>query len=50
MSGNRLLYRDGVPVASRIAGRYQFLIEAPAAEQDAWRLRLLRDLRTVLRE
>ncbi|MNO72793.1 putative ATP-dependent helicase Lhr [compost metagenome] len=50
VSGNRLLYRDGVPVASRIAGRYQFLIEAPAAEQDAWRLRLLRDLRTVLRE
>lgn len=41
--GNRLLYRDGVPVAVRIAGSYRFLIEGPAEEQQTWRQRLLRD-------
>ncbi|MHC6224329.1 DNA glycosylase AlkZ-like family protein [Pseudomonas sp. X10] len=48
VSGNRLLYRDGVPVAARVAGQYQFWLEAPAAEQDAWRQRLLRDTQTVI--
>ena len=41
VSGNRLLYRDGLPVAARVAGKYVFLLEAPA-EQEAWRLKLLR--------
>ncbi|MNH10218.1 putative ATP-dependent helicase Lhr [compost metagenome] len=41
VSGNRLLYRDGVPVAMRVAGRYQFLIDASLEEQQAWRHRLL---------
>jgi len=40
-----LLYRDGVPVAVRVAGRYQFLIEASVEEQDTWRRRLLSDAR-----
>jgi len=43
VSGNRLLYRDGVPVATRVAGRYELLLEAPAAEQETWRQQLLRD-------
>ncbi|MDZ3995752.1 DEAD/DEAH box helicase [Pseudomonas sp. Teo4] len=43
VSGNRVLYRDGVPVANRVAGRYQFLVEATEAEQAQWRQRLLRD-------
>ncbi|MEX5352437.1 DEAD/DEAH box helicase [Pseudomonas juntendi] len=42
--GNRLLYRDGVPVATRVAGRYEYLLEASSAEQEAWRQRLLRDI------
>ncbi|WP_449431439.1 DEAD/DEAH box helicase [Pseudomonas putida] len=44
VGGNRLLYRDGVAVASRVAGRYQFLLEAPAEQQQVWRQRLLRDM------
>lgn len=43
VGGNRLLYRDGVPVATRVAGRYEFLLEAPATEQQAWQQQLLRD-------
>ena len=43
VSGNRLLYRDGVPVAVRVAGRYTFLADGPAHEQQAWRQKLLRD-------
>jgi len=43
VSGNRLLYRDGVPVAVRVAGRYAFLADGPAHEQQAWRQKLLRD-------
>ncbi|CAM3852750.1 putative ATP-dependent helicase [Pseudomonas reidholzensis] len=41
VSGNRVLYRDGVAVAARVAGKYVFLVEA-AAEQAAWRQKLLR--------
>ena len=41
--GNRLLYRDGVPVATRVAGRYEFLLEAPTTEHESWRQQLLRD-------
>ena len=44
LSGNRLLYRDGVPVAARVAGRYLFLVDAPASDQDAWRQKLLRSV------
>lgn len=43
VSGHRVLYRDGIPVASRVAGRYQFLVEATETEQAQWRQRLLRD-------
>ncbi|WP_249352790.1 hypothetical protein [Pseudomonas asiatica] len=43
VSGNRLLYRDGVPVAVRVAGHYSYLVEAPAQEQESWRQKLLRD-------
>lgn len=42
VSGNRLLYRDGVPVAKRVAGRPVYLSEAPAHEQESWRQKLLR--------
>jgi ATP-dependent Lhr-like helicase len=43
LSGNRVLYRDGVPVAVRIAGRYSYRVEASAAEQETWRQKLLRE-------
>ncbi|MCP6105372.1 hypothetical protein NL392_33040, partial [Klebsiella pneumoniae] len=42
VSGNRLLYRDGVPVATRVAGRYSYLVEASPQEQESWRQKLLR--------
>lgn len=42
VAGNRVLYQDGVPVATRVAGRYQFLLEASAAEQMQWQQQLLR--------
>ena len=47
VSGNRLLYRDGVPVAVRVAGSYSYLVEAPAQEQESWRQKLLRDAHWV---
>jgi ATP-dependent Lhr-like helicase len=34
VSGNRLLYRDGVPVAVQVAGRCSYLVDAPAQEQE----------------
>lgn len=43
VNGNRLLYRDGVAVACRVAGKYQYLVEAPATEQDRLRQHLLRN-------
>ncbi|TFF35889.1 DEAD/DEAH box helicase [Pseudomonas sp. RIT623] len=43
VAGNRVLYRDGVPVASRVAGKYQFLVDSTATEQAQWRQHLLRD-------
>ena len=42
VAGNRLLYKDGVPVATRVGGRYVFLLEAAAEERDGWRQKLLR--------
>jgi len=41
--GNRLLYRDGIPVAVRMAGRYAYLVETSAQDQESWRQKLLRD-------
>ncbi|AUY36056.1 DEAD/DEAH box helicase [Pseudomonas sp. PONIH3] len=46
VAGNRLLYRDGVPVASRVAGKYLFAVEAAASEQEHWRQLLLRGTAT----
>lgn len=43
ISGNRLLYRDGVPVAARVRKRYHYLVEASAPEQAQWHQLLLRD-------
>jgi ATP-dependent Lhr-like helicase len=40
--GNRLLYRDGVPVASLIAGKIQLLQQADAATASAWQAALIR--------
>lgn len=37
LAGNRVLYRDGVPVAVQIGGKAEFLIEVP--EQEAWNAR-----------
>ena len=37
LAGNRVLYRDGVPVATQEGGQVQFLAEVPASEQ--WLLR-----------
>lgn len=39
LAGNRLLLRDGVPVATYVAGSVQYLTSMPAAEQ--WRVRNL---------
>lgn len=44
VAGNRLLYRDGVPVAARVAGRYSYLVEGVAGEQAVWKQKLLRDM------
>jgi ATP-dependent Lhr-like helicase len=37
LAGNRVLYRDGVPVAAHIAGKTEFLIDVP--EKEAWNAR-----------
>ena len=34
LAGNRVLYRDGVPVAVQVGGKAEFLLEVPAEE--AW--------------
>ncbi len=39
LSGNRLLYRDGVPIALLMGGEVTFLVELPAQEQ--WQARNL---------
>ncbi|MDH1632138.1 DEAD/DEAH box helicase [Pseudomonas mosselii] len=43
VAGNRVLYREGVAVATRVAGKYQFLVDSTATEQTQWRQHLLRD-------
>jgi ATP-dependent Lhr-like helicase len=42
LAGNRVLYRDGVPIALLSGGEVSFLEELPAAEQWEARNRLLR--------
>jgi ATP-dependent Lhr-like helicase len=42
LAGNRLLYRDGVPVALLAGGEVEFLTELSPAEQWETRNRLLR--------
>jgi ATP-dependent Lhr-like helicase len=37
LAGNRVLYRDGVPVAVQVGGKAEFLIEVP--DQQAWNAR-----------
>ncbi|HEY8555135.1 MAG TPA: ATP-dependent DNA helicase, partial [Burkholderiales bacterium] len=37
LAGNRVLYRDGIPIAVQIGGKAEFLIEVP--EQEAWNAR-----------
>ena len=43
LSGNRLLFRDGLPVATLIAGNVQLLIEVELAQQGELRERLIRE-------
>ncbi len=47
LAGNRVLYRDGVPVAVQIGGKAEFLIEVP--DQAAWNARnaLIRGVASV---
>ena len=33
LTGNRLLYRDGIPIAMLVAGVVRWLVELPPAEQ-----------------
>lgn len=42
VGGNRLLYRDGVPVAVRIAGRCRYLVQTSVQEQALWQQALQR--------
>ena len=42
LPGNRLLYRDGVPLAVLVAGKPQWLAELDMSEQEAVRRALLR--------
>jgi ATP-dependent Lhr-like helicase len=42
LTGSRVVYRDGMPVAARIAGKFSALIELSAAEEQAARNALLR--------
>lgn len=43
LSGNRLLYRDGVPVASLVAGKLHYAPQVQADEQGQLRDRLIRE-------
>ena len=46
LAGNRLLYRDGVPVASLVAGRSQLLTEADTFTAGQWQAALIRQTGT----
>ncbi|MDD2048579.1 DEAD/DEAH box helicase [Pseudomonas putida] len=43
LSGNRLLYRDGLPVATLIAGKVQMLVAVELEQQGELRERLIRE-------
>ena len=43
LSGNRLLYRDGLPVATLIAGKVHYLLEVEQSLQGELRDRLIRE-------
>jgi ATP-dependent Lhr-like helicase len=43
LTGSRVLYRDGVPVAKRVAGEVVFLERIVESDRHAMRLRLLRN-------
>ena len=40
LGGNRVAFRDGVPVATLIAGRFAYLVDSDEATRAAWRARL----------
>ncbi|MNG23907.1 hypothetical protein D3C84_1085670 [compost metagenome] len=42
VAGNRLLYRDGVPVATLVAGKVALLQEVDAVTANEWRAALIR--------
>ncbi|MFT3898587.1 MAG: DEAD/DEAH box helicase [Thermomonas sp.] len=41
--GARLLLRDGIPIATLVAGEFRALVELPSADEHAARIALLRD-------
>jgi ATP-dependent Lhr-like helicase len=48
VSGNRVLYRDGVPVAARVSGKDIYWVQADGVEYSQWRQHLLRSAAQVL--
>nr|WP_223297108.1 hypothetical protein [Burkholderia thailandensis] len=42
LAGNRVLFRDGVPIASLVGGQFVYARELGAAEQDDARMKLAR--------
>jgi ATP-dependent Lhr-like helicase len=46
--GSRVLYRDGLPVATRVAGKTQLLGAVHAADEHALRMRILRGAERML--
>jgi ATP-dependent Lhr-like helicase len=46
VAGNRLLYRDGVPVATLIAGKIQLLQQTDAFTAGQWQAALIRQPNT----
>ena len=46
--GARVLYRDGIPVASHTAGKVAFLVDTTLDEQRTWRRALLREVEPTL--
>ena len=42
ISGNRILFRNGVPVATRVGGETHYLLKTDLATQNYWRDRLIR--------
>jgi ATP-dependent Lhr-like helicase len=41
LAGNRILFRDGLPVAAQAAGKFSYLEQAEPDEREAWHARLL---------